>query len=423
MKGAKIWVSVLSVMLILTAGSAGAQDFSFPYLKVDLVKYEPFPAEAGGYVDLFLKVENAGLAEAGNMECELEPSFPFSLDPGKEARKSIGKLPGFEYALFEYKVRVDSNAVDGDNDLEIRCSSDGLDEGVSIVKTLTVNVESKNPEFAIGLVESVPEDLKAGLEDVKITIELQNVGEGDAKLTTVELQLPEGFVPSTSYSNVYNLGNVEKDSFKEAVFYIDIGDEVKAGTYPGVLEIKYKSGSNDQYLEKILFLDLNVKPSPHFLVEEVRAGTGTGSDSFTGYLVKGNAVVNPSDISQGGSGELRITLNNDGEEEAKSVSVKLFKDSTHPFDFDEIYDFIGNLEPGESSDAVFRFNIDANAVLKKYLLDVEIRYLEGNDVSMETATIPFEIAKEDSGVAMFFIPVIVIVVVVAGFFIWRKRKQ
>lgn len=419
----KMWIPLALVIIFLFAGTAQAQVGNGPYVKVYMVKYEPFPAEAGSYFKLFLKAENLGYDAAENVECELDPEFPFSLDMNEEARKSIGKLPASDYALLEYKVRIDSNAVDGDNEIEIRCSNDGLDDGVSVVDTFVINVESKNPEFAIGTIKSVPEDLKANKEDIKLTTELQNVGEGLAKLTMVELQLPEGFSPSTSYSDIYNLGNVEKDSSKEAVFYIDIGEEVEAGSYPGVLEIRYKSGNNDEYLEKILFFDLNVKASPNFVVEEIRSGTDTDSDSFTGYMVKGGAVTSPSDIAQGGTGELRITLRNDGEEEAKSVSVKIFKDSTHPFDFDEIYDFIGNLEPGESSDAVFSFSVDANAILKKYLLDVEIRYLEGSDVETKTTTIPFEIAQEDSGSMMLYIPVIIVVIVVAGFLLWRKGKK
>ncbi len=411
-------------MLILLIGTVQAQVLDTgPNVKVYMVKYEPFPAEAGGYFDLFVKAENLGFEVAENVECELDPYFPFSLDPNEEARKSVGKLPAKDYALFEYKVRVDPNAVDGDNELEIRCSDDGLDNGFSVVETFVINVESKNPQFEIGLVKSLPEEIKAGLEDVKLTVELQNIGEGDAKLTTVKLQLPEGFVPSTSYSNYYNLGNVEKDSLKEAVFYIDIEENLKAGTYPGVLEVRYKNANSQEYLEKILFFDLNVKPSPSFVIEEVRAGTQTGSDSFTGYIVKGSEVVSPSTISQGSRGELRITLSNDGEEEAKSVSVKIFRDSTHPFDFDEIYDFIGNLEPGESSDAVFDFEIEGNAILKKYLIDLEIRYLEGNEVGTERATIPFEIAREDLGNVLIYIPVAVVVIIAASIVLWKKRKK
>jgi len=413
--------ALLAVLLIFSIAS-GAQFAESAYVRVNLLKYDPFPAEAGNYVDVFVKAENMGGSEAENFECELLPEFPFSLDPNEEALKSLGKLPPYDYALIDYMVRVDGNAVDGVNGLKIRCSGDGLGDGTSVVHTLAINVESSNPEFAIGSVRSVPSELRAGAEEAKLILEVQNIGEGDADLITTELKLPEGFYPSTSYSNIHNLGNMGKDSSKEAVFYIDIEDGLKSGNYPGVLEVRYKNDNNQEYMEKILFFDLKVKPSPSFVIEEVRAGTGTSSDSFTGYMVRGNDILSPSSITQGGAGELRIKIRNEGEEEAKSVSVKLFKDTSHPFDFDEVYDFIGNMGPGESSDAVFSFTVDGNAVLKKYLVDVEIRYLEGSDVGTETLTVPFEVAREDSSGMIVYIPIIVIVIVLAGILVWKKRK-
>jgi hypothetical protein len=416
------YLPVLLALLMVLSIVSGSHSAKSAQIRVNLVKYEPFPAGAGDYVDVFIKAENLGSSEAINLECELLPEFPFSLDPNEDARKSIGKIPAYDYALIEYMVRVDKNAVDGGNELKIRCSDDGLKDGTSVIHTLRLDVESTNPELVIGLVKSVPEELRAGLEDVKLTLEIQNVGEGDAKLATAELKLPKGFAPSTSYSNVYNLGSIQSDSSKEVVFYMDLSEGLRSGDYPGILTLRYKNDNSNDFLEKTLFFDLRVKPSPSFSVEEIRAGTGTFSDSFTGYIVQGDEVVSPSSITQGGNGELRITLKNGGEEEARSVSVKLFKDSTHPFEFDEIYDFIGNLGPGESSDAVFRFTVDGNAVLKKHLIDVEIRYLEGNDVGTETLTIPFEIAREDSSGMMVYIPIIIVVIVLAGILVWKKRK-
>jgi len=418
----KEYVLIALVVIALVSSPVQALDFAIPNLKIDLIKYEPFPAQSGGYVDTFIKVENTGLAEAGNLECELEPAYPFSLDPGESSVKSIGILPSFEYALLEYKVRIDSNAVDGYNELVIRCSADGLDQGTSLLESMTLNVESSNPEFFIGTVKSSPSDIKAGHEDIKLTVEIQNVGKGDAKLVTANLKLPQGFVPSSSYSNTYNLGNVEKDSSEEAVFYMDVDEDVTEGVYETILLIRYKNENSQEYAERELIVDLNVKPSPSFMVEEVRAGTSTSSDSFSGYIVKEGDVISPSTISQGESGELRIKLSNYGEEEAKSVSVKIFKDSTHPFDFEEIYDFIGNLNPGESSDAVFKFSVDGNAILKKYLVDVEIRYLDGNEVETERTTIPLEVSRQSSGNSLLFIPVAVVILAV-GLFLWKRKGK
>lgn len=415
-----VLAGMLLSLMIISAG-AQAQEFGMPYLKVSLVKYEPFPAAAGQYMDVYLKAENSGLGEARSVECEFIDNFPFTLDPNEDYVKSMGAIPSFDYALFGYKVRVDGNAIDGDNELKIKCSHDGLDSGVSLLKTFVVSVESSNPEFAVGMVTSAPAEIKAGMENVKLAVEIQNVGEGDAQLTIVELELPEGISATTSYSNSFNMGTIQKESSKEAVFYIDVGEGTEAGSYPGVLKLKYKNANSNDYIEKNMFLDINVKPSPKFSVEEVRVGVGTSSDSFTGYIVKGDSVVSPSSLEQGSASELRITVKNTGEEEAKGVSVKVFKDTSHPFTFDEIYDFIGNLAPGDSSDAVFRFTVDGNAVLKKYLVDTEIRFIDDNDVGTERVTVPVEVSRESTGGMLLYIPVLIAVIVVAGF-IWKRKK-
>lgn len=416
-------LSALLITLSIAAGPAMSQQFSdFPSLRIVQMKYEPYPAQAGKYMDLFIKVENSGLIAADNVVCELDPLYPFSLDPNEQAIREIGRLQGLKDVLLEYKVRVDSKAVNGENELKIDCGTDGLDDGY-VTHTLTVDVESRRPEFAIGLVKSSPSEIKAGTDDIKLTIEIQNIGNGNSKLTIARLSLPEGFSSSGSYSNLFNLGGIEYDSSKEAVFYLDTDEGLTAGTYHAQLTLNYKEENDNQdvYGKQVLDLELIVKPSPMMVLDEVRAGTETSSDAFTGYVVRGGSVLSPSMIAQGGSGELRLTVRNDGEVEAESVSVKVFKDSSHPFDFDEVYDFVGNLEPNQSSDAVFSFTVDGNAVLKKYLVNAEIRYIEGNDVRTEKMTIPLDVAERGMDMTPVYATV-VIIVVAAGLFAWKRKK-
>ena len=421
----KWFVPIFVLILLATPVSSQLVVSEFATIRIDQVRYDPFPAEAGRYVDVFIKVENTDLAEAENLECELIPEFPFSLDPNEEAVRSVGRLRGFEDVLFEYKVRVSPNAVEGDNDMGFRCSTVGLGQGLQVTRTLTINVESNQPEFAVGLITSVPEELKADQEDVKLTVMLQNIGGGDAKFVTVELNLPEGFEASDSFSDSYSLGTVEKDSSEEAVFYLDIAEGVRAGSYAADLIVQYKDDNNNQneFKTQILRLSLNVKASPMFVIEEVRAGAGTASDGFTGYVLQDGEVVSPSTLEQGGVGELRIRVRNSGEEEAERVSVKVFQDSQNiPIDFDEVFDFIGNLDAGEAGEAVFTFSIDADAVLKEYLLETEIRYIDGNVVETETYTVPLAITRQGADNSLLVIAV-VIIIIIAGLGIWKKKKR
>ena len=222
---------------------------------------------------------------------------------------------------------------------------------------------------------------------------------------------------------MFNLGFLDKDSVKAAVFYIDVSDGVPSGVHDAKLRIKYKSENNNvnDYLTNEIPVEIRVKPSPSLSVEEVLAGTGTSSDTFTGYIVKGGEVISPSEISQGSTDELRVRLVNNGEDDANSVSVKIFKDSSQPFTFDEVYDYVGNLAPGETGDAVFTFTVDGNAVLKKYLVDIEMRYVEGTDVRTERATVPIDV----SGASADLTPLmagLAIAVIAVGLFFWKRKK-
>ncbi len=420
----KKYIFVFMISLFITSFfsySFAVADTNLPSLRIIEMKYEPFPAEAGKYMKLFLKVENQGVIDAENVVCKLNPEYPFSLDPNEDPVREIGKLGYREDFLLEYKVRIDSNAVRGENELKLICDTDGLEDNTYVTKKITVDVESKNPEFAVSRIKSFPEDIKSGMEEVKMDVEIQNVGEGDADLVSTKLILPEGFEPSDSYSDSYSLGNFGKDSSKSAVFYMDVDKETEPGIHKAKLVVRYKYDNNqwEEYVSQEIDLEINVKKSPILNVEEVRAGTGTSSDSFTGYIVRGETVVNPSSLSQGDSGEIRIMVKNDGEEEANSVSVKVFRESTQPFEFEEVYDFIGNLKENQTGEVVFDFTVDEDAVLKKYFLDLEIRYLDDGEVYTETETIQLDVVRERVNNSVITV-IIISILIIVGLYIWKK---
>lgn len=409
----------LVVVFLMPAHLVAGQ---FAELSITRLEYDPFPAEAGEYVDVFIKVQNTGLSTASNVACELRPAYPFSLDPDEPTLQEIGTLPPFKEALFDYRVRIAADAVEGDNVLELACGVNGINGDV-FVKEMTVNVESTSPFFAIGEVRTNPEDMIADIDDLELIVEVQNVGEGEAKLVVVELGLPTGFQASTSYGTIENLGSVQKDSSKEATFQIDTDEDLAAGVYEGMLVIQFKDDNNndDEYRTQILPFAFQVQPAARFVVDEVRAGINTQSDVFTGYVTLDGEETSPSLLAQGDTGELRVRITNDGEEDAESVSVKVFEDTTNtPIDFDEIFDFIGTLDAGESGDAVFTFTIDNDAVLKDYFLDIEIRYVNGDVVQTSTETLRLPITTERSDPTPII--VVIIVVVVAGAVVWKKKR-
>ncbi|MCD6093068.1 MAG: COG1361 S-layer family protein [Candidatus Aenigmarchaeota archaeon] len=400
----QISVVVLITLYVFTDISfADSYVYNSAILKIQELKYKPYPAEAGKYMDLWIKIENIGTEEADNVTCVLLPEYPFSLDPNENATRHIGKLPGAEDIILQYKLRVDSNAVEGWNEMKIKCQTENSDTW--IIHKFDIYVESKIPEFVIGSIVSEPTKLFPDSEENKLSVEIQNIGTGDAELITSELILPKGITPSESYSNIANLGRIGDGESKTAEFYIDIDKDTTPGNYRAKLIIKYKDSNNnrEEYKNRTLDIDIVVKPLPLFEIE--------------------NATTSPGKISQGDKVTLRLKIKNVGFEEAKTVSVKIYKQSDQPFDFDEKYDYIGNLKPNQNGEVVFRFDVDNDANLKTYLLKAEIRYLIDDDVKIVEKHIPIKVEMEKKDSKLFFLVILFIafVILFGVYYGWKRN--
>jgi hypothetical protein len=155
---------------------------------------------------------------------------------------------------------------------------------------------------------------------------------------------------------------------------------------------------------KNLTLDIPIKPAP--------------------YLVVDSVTTTPEKLMPGNKAEFRLNVANNGTEKAESVSLRVFKDASQPFEFDEKSDFVGKLEPGENGDAVLKVTVDTNAVAKKYLLDVELRGIDDkNNVVIFRRTVPITVYPGTSSTSPLAAMGIFVVVgaVVAGYY-WKKKK-
>ncbi|MDP2216745.1 MAG: hypothetical protein Q8J68_05600, partial [Methanolobus sp.] len=84
--GTLICLGMIFTLFTPVSASSGAN------LKVDVLDYDPYPAEIGKYVDVRIKVENVGYGRADAVSLKIEPDYPFSLNSDKNAVKFIGIL-------------------------------------------------------------------------------------------------------------------------------------------------------------------------------------------------------------------------------------------------------------------------------------------------------------------------------------------
>ncbi len=371
-----ILIVVLSAMIGPTLGAPIAGGTGSK-VQMNFMYQDPDPAEAGKYIDLRWQIVNTLGGTTENLRFRLEAGYPFLFEAGDTPDKYMGTSAGTNdnnvYYVLHYKLRVADNALKGTYNVTLGWTTG---EGWT-KKEFPIYIDPKKPGFVVGALVTSPEKLIADTDEVKLSVNIDNIGKGNAENVKAKLLLPEGFKPTYSYSDEDSLGIIEKGGSKEATFYVDIDENVTEGEYGAKLNITYRDENDEdnQYRTKTLDLALPIKPAPRLVVDSVAA--------------------TPENIVPGGNADILIKVRNAGNEKAQSVSLRVFKDSSQPFEFSEKSDFIGKLESGESGDAVIRMKIDDTAPAKKYLLDVELRGIDQKEnVLIFRRTVPLTVAAD-----------------------------
>jgi hypothetical protein len=167
---------VLSLLLILsilaTPASAAVGSAN---LKVTIVETNPYPAKIGEYLNLTLQVENVGGDKAENVDIEIVPQYPFSLDSGVSPVKNIGALNPGRTATEEFYLFVDKNAQKGIRTLEIRTRASKDSPWSKKSFDIRIGTQTYDSKGTVGL-EEVVSDPKVFMPGDKgtVTVILKN---------------------------------------------------------------------------------------------------------------------------------------------------------------------------------------------------------------------------------------------------------
>jgi len=181
-------------------------------LKTIFMNQDPYPANPGEYVELLFKVENWGTKKAENVVFELLPEYPFSLDPGVNATKELGTIESLaagERAYFvKYKVRVDKDAIDGENEIGWEYTYGTTSKSYS-VGTFDVTVEDSQTDFDVVVQDSTTSST---------TLAIANIGANDAYSVIVRIPDQENFRVTGTSANI--IGNLNAGDYTLVSFQI-----------------------------------------------------------------------------------------------------------------------------------------------------------------------------------------------------------
>jgi len=400
--------SFLTVMLILLLSAAAVSGAPITggtgsRIQMNFMYQDPDPADAGKYIDIRWQIVNTIGGATENLRFRLDAGYPFLFEAGDTPVKNLGTSVGTSekevYYVLHYKLKVADNALKGTYNVTLGYSTG---EGWTN-KVFQIYIDPKRSDFVVGALVTSPEKLIADTDEAKLSVNIDNIGKGNAQNVKVKLLLPSGFKPTYSYSDEDSIGILEKGKSKTSNFYVDIAEDVTEGEYGAKLNITYRDENDEenQYRTKTLDLKIPIKPAPHLVIESV--------------------TYSPEKIIPGTNTDILIKVKNTGTQKAESVSLRVFKDSAQPFKFSEKSDFIGKLEPGDTGEAVIRLTVESSAVAKKYLMDVELRAIDQKEnVMIFRRTVPLTVDAEKKGLPSAGVLGILVVIRAAMYF--RRRS-
>ena len=403
----KIIFGMLIIIAIVIACCA-VYSIEGQLIRTTLISQEPDPVDPGGYTDLRFKVENIGDNSISDVTIKIIPEYPFSLDPGEQAEQLIGSLLPRQKAesgvIVKYKIRVDKDAVEGENTIRLAYKIPGEDW---VEKEFTVNIRTADIVLSIDSVDSTPEVIPQG-KTVKVAIKLTNLADSLIRDIRVKLDLSSSatpFVPikSTTEKKLYQIGSRQSDTL---VFDLMANPDAKSGVYKIPVNFTYYDTVGTQYTKSdIISLIIGTKP-----------------DLFVG--------IDASKIyKKETSGKVTFKFVNKGLINIKFLNVKLGQsDKYETVSPAEVY--VGNIDSDDFETVDFDLYVNGGSS-EEIIFPVTIEYMDANNNEFkETINVGLKLYSTEEAIKVGLeekpaigIFIIIAIVIIGLFIFWRIRKR
>jgi hypothetical protein len=184
---------------------------------VQLLSQDPYPAIPGDYVKLVFQIEDISDSVCGDISFELVNKYPISFDPGQDSKvalKSGTYVKDYStHKLVAFKVRVDSEAVDGDNPIEVLLSK-GTSTGIES-KQFNLNVEDTRADFEVYVKNF---DFNTNI----LSLEVLNIAKVDVKSIAIEMLDYPSLVVKGAKTKI--IGDLDSNEYTSAEFEVKPSD-------------------------------------------------------------------------------------------------------------------------------------------------------------------------------------------------------
>jgi len=396
-----IWIVGLMLIMILTPSVLAAAG-----IDISISKYDPYPATPGQIVKVWLLVQNTGDTDAKDVSIEVVPQAPFT-SYNQDSIVNISILGAQKDYLVDFNLKVDDNAVEGNNSLKVRYSF-----GQSSVqeKNLDIYVQAKDATLTVDNVTMNPTEISPG-SDGTLTITVKNNAPSTMTDLSMKLQL-QAIIGGT----LVDLPFAPMDSGTEQRTYrLDSGQSTdftyNLRVYPDAVSKVYKVPFTLTYFDSL--------------------GNSINKTDYVGVVVNGlpdiSILVDKTDLSmQQRSGSITLKIINKGVSDVKFLNVIMQKSN----DFDLLSNtdttYVGNLVSDDYQTA--DYNIDVKSKSNNLIVPVTLQYMDSNNkyyeksFNVELNLIDMSKLNPQKGIGGYsWITIIVILLV--GFGIWYYFKN
>ena len=193
----------------MTAVSATASNVNCD-LKVSLVNQDPYPAIPGDLLKLVFQVDGVDSINCGDLEFSLEENFPFTFDPSSERVYTMkaGTYNMQDYKTYfqaPFKVRVNEQALDGENLINFKYKSSTQPSGTYLTKQFKIQVKDLKADFEI-FVKNYDFSTNTA------TFQVLNIGKEDISAVTVEIPKQTNVTVKGANKNILGDLNANEDT-------------------------------------------------------------------------------------------------------------------------------------------------------------------------------------------------------------------
>jgi len=309
-----------------------------------------------------------------------------------------------------FNVKVADSAAPGTYTLPLEVTYTYLQDAEDYGDLLRYNYQKKTetlpltvrvtPGLRVEILNVQTRSLNVGTEGY-VSMTLKNIGHdaADKAVAKVARNGASPLIPTDS--NAY-IGTFAPGETVDVKFKVAVADSAEPQSYPLDIVVAYEDYEGKSTASRPVTIGLPVGGKIDF---DVASPTVT--------------------LHPGGKSILEVVYRNAGAAKVYSAQARI--SAVDPFTSSDDTAYLGDLAPGETATARFEVSIDADATLKNYGIDSEIRYRDDLDNSKISDTMKVQVALEKKEGTLFtnpvFLAVIAVAIIGAGYYIFAYRKK